>query len=484
MSDRKSLSRRNVLRGAGVALALPWLETFAPRAAHGQSAPAARTFLAMSFPGGVAGFWKPPAAGTGDAWTLSPILAPLAPVKAYVNVLANVGNYGPFGGHVEPPSGNLTSALLTGTPPLLGHTPLTCGTSVDQLIAQSLTGRTKVDSLQVGLSTLNSYTDGTPPACSRGISWSSPTQPMLKVIDPQVVFDEIVGVGNLPTAGNPLASERRGKNKSILDFVVGHATTVRGQVSASDRARLDAFLTSVRALETRVATSPALPLCAPPPRPAQPIVVDAPYPAGFDRDAHADLMIDLVVMALQCDVTRVVSFMLDDARSDFVYNFLATRHFTATGSTPGTAPVAGLNGLTHAGDMNDGWATINFWFVEKLSRLCQKLQASSNGDGTNLLDAATIWFGSEVHGANGDALDLPIVTVGKGGGRLKTNQFIDFAATARQTERLANLHLTFMRSVFDMPLTTFGTAPPAPAGSPNPPNTFGAGTTVIPEILA
>jgi hypothetical protein len=482
MSERGHLTRRNVLRGAGVALALPWLESLAPRPARGQAADPARTYIAMSFPKGTAEWWKPAATGTGDAWSLSPIMAPIAPVKAYVNALGNVGNYGPFGGHIEPSNANLNAAILTCTKAGVVNNVLTVGTSVDQLIAQHLAGRTKLDSLQVGLSTLDSYTDGLPGPCSRTISWRSPTDPTLKLIDPQTVFDKIVGVGNLPTAGDPLAPERRAKNKSVLDYVLGHATTMRGRVSQSDRVRLDGFMDSVRGLETRILAANPLPACAVLPRPTGPTISVGMVPSDYNRNTHADLMIDLVVMALQCDVTRVVSFMLDDARSDFVYNFLTERLFTAAGSTPGTAPVGGLNGLSHAGNTNNGYATLGFWFVEKLSRLCQKLLASSNGAG-NLLDDAAIWFGSEMHGANEDGLNLPILTVGKGGGRLKTNQYIDFAETPRQTERLANLHLTYMRSVFDMPNKTFGAGPPTPnVGTGG--NAFGPGTDIIPEIVA
>jgi hypothetical protein len=481
MNDRKGFSRRHLLRGAGVALALPWLETFAPRRARGQAAPA-RTFVAMYFPEGTADWWKPAATGVGDGWKLSPILEPIAPVKPYVALLRNVGNYGPFGGHIEPSNSNLTAAVLTCTRAQQPNNVLTVGTSVDQLIAQSLTGRTKLDSLQVGLSTIDSSPDGLPGACSRSISWRSPTEPTFKLIDPATVFDKLVGVGNLPPADSPFALERRAKNKSVLDYVLGHATTVRGQVSASDRVRIDTYMDSVRALEARIAASPTLPACGVGPRLTGPTVVDNQPFAGYDRNAHADLMIDLVVMALQCDVTRVVSFMLDDARSDFVYNFLTVRHFSATGSTPGTAPAAGYDGLAHAGNANDGFATVGWWFVSKLSRLCQALKASSNGDG-NLLDAATIWFGSEMHGPNADGLDLPILTVGKGGGRLLTDRYIDFAETPRQTERLANLYLTYMRNVFDMPITTFGVAQPPVQPGIAATNAFGAGTTVIPEIL-
>jgi hypothetical protein len=471
-------TRRTVLRGAGVALALPWLDSLAPRAARGQAAPR-RTFVTMSFPCGVAAFWKPTTTGVGDAWALSPILAPLAPVKPFVNVLANVGNYGPFPGHIEPPFGNLTGALLTCTKPVPAE--LRCGTSVDQVIAKGLGGPTKLESLQVGLSTQDSYTDGLPGAFSRSISWQSPLEPMFKLVSPQAVFDRLVGSGAPSLGADPAAAARRAGDKSVLDFVLGHAMSVRGQLGQSDRPRLDQYLESVRALELRIQQG-ASSTCMVGVRPFQTFGVGN-VPPDYNRDVHAELMIDLVVMALQCDVTRVVSFMLDDARSDFIYNFLKERIFTATTSTPGTAPVGSPNGLLNTSSTNNGYATLNFWFVEKLAHLCQKLQAIPDGAGS-LLDGATIWFGSEMHGTNHDGLDLPLLTVGGGGGRLKTNQSLDFAKTPRQCERLANLHLTFIRSIFGLADQTFGSGPvPGDPGS-LPPNTFGAGTTVIPEILA
>jgi hypothetical protein len=480
-----------VLRGAGVALALPWLESLAPRAARGQAAAPPRTFVAMSFPEGATGFWKPQAPGSGDGWKLSSILAPLANVKPYVNVLANVGNYGPFGGHIEPSNSNLNAAILTCTKaksaPLGG--PVTVGTSVDQVIAQSLQGRTRLDSLQVGLSTLDSYTDGLPAPCSRSISWRSPTDPTYKIVDPQIVFDKITGAGGLtPAEGDAFSLARRAKNKSVLDYVLGHATSVRAQVGRSDRPRLDQFLDSVRALETSM-QAVASPACAVGARPPESFGV-AMTPPDYNRDTHANIMIDLVVMALSCDVTRVVSFMLDDARSDFVYNFLKLRHFTADGSTPDPsgALVGGYDGIVHAGNDNDYHSTACLWFVQKLARLAEALQACPTATG-NMLDDATIWLGSEMHGGNMDGLDLPIAMVGKGGGRLKTNQYVDFATTGRQTERLANLYLTILRDVFDLPNATFGSGAPfdrnaVPATAQAPPNAYGDGTEVIPEIIA
>ncbi|HEX4406275.1 MAG TPA: DUF1552 domain-containing protein [Polyangia bacterium] len=480
--SQKRLSRRTVLRGAGVALALPWLESLAPRPARGQTPATPRSFVAMYFPQGVAEYWKPTTTGVGDAWSLSPILQPLAPIKDQVNVLQNIGSYGPYGGHVEPADAHLAAVFLTCTKPQLDWSqPTTLGASVDQVLAQATTGNTRLDSLQVGLSTLDSYTDGLPGPYSRSISWKSSTQPTSKIIDPPSVFDQIVTGGAAP-GGSPLAAERRAKNKSILDYVTSHASTVRGRLGHSDRAIMDQFLTSVRAVETTIDAHPACMLGT---RPTQSISDNRPYPPGYTRDTHANIMIDLVVMAIACDVTRIVSVMLDDTRSDFVYDFLQTRRFTPTGSTQGVGAVGGLDGLAHAGNANDGWATVDFWFVQKLLRLAQGLQAIPAGAGT-LLDAATIFFGSEMHGANEDGLDLPILTVGGGGGALKTGQCIDFAQTARKTERLANLHLTFLRGVFGLPVRTFGSGAPIVPGpfTDVPANAFGNGTDVIPEILS
>jgi hypothetical protein len=402
-------------------------------------------------------------------------------VKSSVNVLANVGNYGPFGGHVEPADSHLSGAVLTCTaahpdPAVPGG--LLNGPSVDQVLAQAIAAPGKLDSLQVGLSTLDSYTDGLPGPFSRSISWRSANDPLYKIVSPQAAFDRIVGPGPIAT-DDAAGAARRAADKSILDLVLGHATTVRGQLGQTDRMRMDQFLDSVRTLEQNVAA--AAPGCSVLPRPTQTFSVGN-VPPDYDRNAHAELMIDLVVMALQCDVTRVVSFMLDDGRSDFVYNFLQMRKFTDTTSTLTTGVCSGLEGLTHAGSSNDGWSTINRWFIEKTASLATKLQAIPDGAGT-LLDSATIWCGSEMHGSNRDGLDLPILTIGSGGGRLRTNQSIDFAQTARQEERLANLYLTFLQKVFDLPIQTFGSGAPA-VMNPTPANRFGNGTSIIPEILA
>jgi hypothetical protein len=241
----------------------------------------------------------------------------------------------------------------------------------------------------------------------------------------------------------------------VLDFVIGNAQSLEPKLSHSDRARMDQFLTTVRDLEVRVgmASMPATPAtCSTVVRPTQTFHVNS-VPADYDRDAHANLMIDLLVMALSCDAAHVASFMLDDARSDFSYSFLPQRNFTPTGSTPTSSKVSGSPfALENAGNANSGWATINWWYVSKLALLCQKMAALPDADGGTLLDNSVVWFGSGQQGEDGSA-NLPVLYVGKGGGTLKTNLSLDFASAS---QRLSNVYLTFLRNLFGLPDTQFG----------------------------
>ena len=254
---------------------------------------------------------------------------------------------------------------------------------------------------------------------------------------------------------------------------MSHAATVQAKLGRSDRARLDQFLTSVRELEADIQQGAIAPSCSVPMRSADSYAVGK-VPPNYNRDVHANQMIDLVAMAIQCDLTRVVTFALDDARSDFVYDFLYVRDFTPYGSMPTTMKDSGAHGISSAGDNNDGYATLNYWFVYKLSRLCQKLAAFTENGASSILDQSVVWFGSEMHGGNHDGLDLPVLYVGSGGGRLTTDQNLDLAdGTAPMP--LANVYLTFIRGVFDLPVTQFGT----PVGSH-----VGEGMAVVPRLLA
>jgi hypothetical protein len=461
------LSRRHVLRGAGVALTLPFLESLAPRPARGQAPPPRRRFVAFYFPLGVVtpGFWTPAQTGTGGAWSLSPLLAPLAPVKSRVTVLGRVDQT-VYPNGIEPSNGPLTGSYLTAVKCMSassnGQAIGRAGISIDQRIAQLPTMAAPLPSLQLGLATHQSFCDGTPCSLSRSISWQDETTPLFKLINPQDVFNKIVASPATPSQLTARAKAR----KSVLDFVLGGAQSVQGQLGKTDRARFDQFLTSVRDLEQRVT------MLAPPPlscpnvsRPTLAADVDM-VPADYNRDDHANVMLDLVTMALTCDATRVVSFMLDDARADLVYDFLNLRTFTATGSTETTTPLheTPLGGANSPWP-DDGWATIVFWYVSKLARLCQALANVPDDGGVSLLDNSVVWFGSGMV-REWDWRNLPVLYVGGGGGLLKVDQYVPFPST----QSLSNLYLTFLRNVFG-------------SGAAVPETSFGDSTGTVPSIL-
>jgi hypothetical protein len=488
----RHFSRRQVLRGAGVALSLPWLESLAPRGARAQAQAAAgrKRYVSMSFPNGAGPYWWPQATGVGAEWQVSSLLEPLAPLKSNLAVLGNVANTAPFGGHVEPSHSNNCSSVWTGAR-ANGPASAWGATSVDQVIARTIGGATALSSLQVGLSTLDSYTDGLPGAHSRSISWSDPQTPLYKIISPQAVFDRLVGGTSVMSAPapagtpavsptDPVAERRRLLRLSALDYIKESSTSLQTRLSRSDAARMDKFLTSVRALELRVAAPPMqVSACQLLPRPTQVYSVgQSQYvgtggesqpgdagPTGYNRGAHADLMIDLVAMALQCDTTRVVSFMLDDERSDFVYDFLTPRVFTPTTSTVDPVPTAieGYHGLQHCNDINNHFLTVTRWNVEKMAQLASKLAEIREDDGRSILDNSVIMLAGGMYGGNHDNSNLPVVLAGGGGGVLKQDIYQRWAAPVQ----VADVHLTVIQKVF---------------GGLDP--SFGESTGFLPEMLA
>jgi hypothetical protein len=486
--NRKSWSRRQVLKGAGVALSLPWLETLAPRTARAQAAAAKKRYMMLYFPNGTAEFWHPTGTGSGDTWKLSPILEPLAPVKKYVTVLQNVGYHAALQ-KPNPSHSQLGAGISTCTVP--DPNPAVCrnAISVDQVIANSLktvpATTTVFPSLQLGLSTMDSYPDGQHPAHSRSISWASATQPLYKVINPQAVFDSMLApaqqAAGMTGPTDPLAERRRLLKKSALDYVIEQSNALKTRLSKSDVTRMDQFLTSVRNIEQRVSATTATMTagCKVGTRPPQAYSVstftgsgNGTVANGYNRNTHADVMIDLAIMAFQCDLTRVMTFMLDDARSDFPYLFLKLRNFTDGGSAEATSSVtngnisdglAGFHGLQHAGDRNDGFATIGHWLTQKASSIAQKLMASTEGTG-NILDNTTIHFGSGMHGGNHAGVDVPIALIGGHGGALKKDTYLNFATP----QLMQNVHLTIMQKAFGMT----GTA------------SFAGSTGIVPELVA
>ena len=472
-------TRRQVLKGAGIALSVPWLETFETKKANAAGAAPVRRYMSVYWPNGTADGYLWGASGTGATMKLNPILQPLQPNIAKVMPLGGVGNYSPWNGHVEPSHGNNCATAWTGVKangPMSANSSISIDQAIGNAIQASNGGKlpTPLHSIQLGLSTLDSYTDGLPGPHSRSISWKDAASPLYKIISPQAVFQNLVS-GGLPQTGNtptsapdPAAMRRQALKKSALDYIGNSSMSLQMRLSKSDNARLASFLTSVRDLETRVTAMPVTNTttglgCSPLAQPTQVYAVGN-TPPDYNRGAHATLMIDLTVMAYQCDLTRVVSFMLDDARSDFVYNFLTQRKFSMTGSMAGTGAVAGYHGLQHAGDTNDGFATITYWNMDRLNEFITKFSAIKEGAGS-VMDSTVIHAMSGMHGGNHDGLNIPTVLAGTGGGILKTGQALHLAGGSNVTgnksetgKNLQDVHLTILNKVFGGTATQFGMA--------------------------
>lgn len=470
-------SRRLVLRGAGVALTLPWLESLlSSKEAQAQAAVAPKRFMPIFLPNGAshdaADYWKPSGVGVGAAWTLSPILDVFAELKAKMNVISDFENGSVFNASgsssVEPSHGRQPGAWLTGKSPdlekeRLGNVEEANGISVDQIMAKhtAFANKSPLASLQVGLSTVESVCDGRPCSNSRSVSWSAPTTPMYKQVDPLEVFNKIHGVikpvGNGPQVPDIEAQKRAARNKSIIDAVLENATRTQTKLGASDKVRFDEFLTAVREVEKRV-TDVSMGMggvaCAATAEPTMATVAPKGIrqnTASYNKGTHADVMNELIVMALQCDATRIITYMLEDERSEFTYDHVTMRKFTATGSTESTGTCPEYHGGGQHGS-NDSFSSITRWNASKVYELCKKLDAIKEADGSSILDNTVVFFGGAMHGSNHDCSGLPTALIGGSKLGLRQDQHVALGSAP-----LRNLHFTLMTKVFGMTdVTDFG----------------------------
>ncbi len=409
---RAPLSRRTFLRGAGTALALPWLEAMLPRAAFARGNlsapdPAPRRFAFLFAPNGKRmDLWTP--AAEGEAFELPPLLEPLAPWKSQLLVLtglahrhANANGNGP-GDHARAAACFLIGVQARKTE----GANLKNGVSVDQLLAERLGAETRLPSLELGTEpalTSGNCDSGYSCAYSCNVSWKSPSTPVLKEVDPRLVFERLFGSDD---ATPEERARRLALRKSILDAAGDDAQRLRARLGATDRRKVDEYLESVRALEREIEKSEAAGPVAPPlARPA----------AGVPRDLgdHLRLLSDLLVAAWQADLTRVASFMFANDGSNRSFPFLGV-------------PDGHHETSHHGGDPGklEKLAKINRFHVEQLAYLLGKLAAASDGDGS-LLDHALVTYGCGISDGNAHNHDhLPIAVAGGGG--LATGRHVRF----------------------------------------------------------
>ncbi|WP_437206825.1 DUF1552 domain-containing protein [Planctomicrobium sp. SH664] len=407
----RPISRRTVLRGLGVSMALPWLEAMGTSVSWAEATDirkACPNRLAFIYvPNGVH-IWDWTPAEEGELTELTPVLKPLDPVKEKLLVLSGLtadkarANGDGGGDHAR-----ALAAFMTGVQPRkTSGADFRAGISADQVAAQKIGHLTRLPSLELGVDP-----SGVAGNCDTGyncvysstMAWRSENQPMPKEIDPQIVFERLFGT----TSGGQSVNRDR-KRKSVLDFVREDSGSLSNKLGRNDQAKLDEYFTSIREIETRIDRADKFPPLA---RPAYEM------PAGIPRqfEEHLRLMCDMIVLAFQADITRVTTMLFANEGSNRSYPFVGV-------------PEAHHYLSHHQKDPNKlaKIRDINIFHVKQLSYLLQKLDSIQEGDGT-LLDHSMIVYGSgNSDGDRHNHDDLPIVVAGGGGGTLKTGRHIRY----------------------------------------------------------
>jgi len=420
---KKALPRRTFLRGAGATIALPLLDAMVPSmtALAATSANPVRRLGFVYMPMGAhIPQWTPQ--GEGKLTALSPTLQSLSPVMDQLTVVTNLELKNAYPGtHATSNAAFLSAAKAKWTESTDYH----LGTTVDQVAAQHMGKETQLPSLELAmdlLTTVGQCDNGYACVYQNNLSWSSPTTPLPAEAHPRVAFERLFGDGG--SAADRQAELR--KSSSLLDWVRSDIARLQKKLGPSDRTKVSHYLDSVREVERRIQKAEAETADSRLPDLDRPVGVPAAYAD------HARLMFDLQVLALQGDVTRVITFQL--ARE------------TSTRTYPEIGVAEAHHPLTHNGGDPEKLAKvakINAFHVSLFAYFLNKLKATPDGDGS-LLDHSVYLYGSgmgnpDVH----DHVNLPILVAGGGGGKLKGGRHIKYA----EPTPLANLHLTLLDKV-------------------------------------
>ncbi len=408
-------SRRTMLRGLGVTMALPWLESLRvwgdePRSSIRASEAPVR--LAVLFAGnGFHGkeWW---ARGAGKQIELGKVLAPAADFREQLLFIQGLYN-------VEATKGNIHSSqtgnLLSGAP-LASGGEIRSGTSVDQLLAQTYGRSTKVQSLVLGCEAANpSVHKNYSMLYSSHISWTSPTTPTPLELYPALAFDRL------------FKDDVNKGDKSVLDAVLSDANDLRRQISNSDQHKIDEYLDSVRDVEQRIEQAGKrgelqgwrATLDKP----------NIPRPAGGIPQNIADhmrLMCDILVLGFQTDTTRIATLKLNNDHSSLRFPHLGVDYM--------------IHHLLSHSDTDD-WLKVNQFFVEQLAYIARKLDAIQEGDRT-LLDNSMLMFCSSMMTGGHNNDQLPVLLLGRGGGKLQTGKVLNYRENANR--QMCRLYLSLM----------------------------------------
>jgi hypothetical protein len=424
---RCKLSRRTMLRGLGVSMALPWMESLTAAgepAVAGAAAAAPPLRLAVLFAGN--GFHSKEwwAKGSGKEMELGKVLEPVADFREKLLFVKGLYNEQARKGNIH---SSQTGNLLSGAP-LASGGEIRSGTSFDQHLAQTYGRGTKVPSLVLGCEKSNpSIHKNYSMLYSSHISWSSPTTPTPLEIYPALAFDRL------------FKDEAHAGDVSVLDAVLETADDLRRKISVADRRKLDEYLDSVRDVEARIEAAgkkgelqgwrPAL---------EKP---DIPRPAdGIPQDIaeHMRLMCDILVLAFQTDTTRIVTLKLNNDHSALRFPNLSRTD----------NPSQGIDYMIHhLLSHSDGadWLKVNRFFMEQMAHIARRLDAIQEGERTALDNSMLLMCSSMMAGAKHDNDQLPMVVLGRAGGKLETGRVLDYSG--QPDRQMCRLYLSLMEKM-------------------------------------
>ena len=411
-------SRRTMLRGLGASMALPWMESmrvWGDIKLDANEASEAPTRMAILFSG--CGYHRHQwwAKGEGKDMELGKVLSPLNDFREKMVFIRGLYNAEALKGNIH---SSQTGNLLSGAP-LASGGKIRSGTSIDQLIAQRYGKETKVSSLVLGCEkSIASVHKDYSMLYSSHISWSSPTTPTPLEIYPALAFDRL------------FKDTVQKSDRSVLDAVLAEARGLRGRISYSDRRKLDEYLGSVRDVEQRIEqagksgrfqgwrptlTKPNIP------RPKDGLPQDV--------DEHMRLMCDILVLGFQTDTTRVATLKLNNDHSSLRFPHLGVDYM--------------IHHLLSHSDTAD-WLKVNQFFLEQLAYIAGRLDAIQEGDRTALDNSMIMLCSSMLHGSH-DATQLPVVVVGRGGGRIQTGRVLDYRG--KPNRKMCSLFLSLLDKV-------------------------------------
>jgi len=420
---KKHISRRTILRGSGVALALPLLDAMIPAAtAQAQTAATPKPrFVGCFVPHGMApGYWVPSTEGPLDA-VLPFNWKALEPFRERTVIMSGLHSRS-----AEPPPGATgadhwvaAAFLCADKPKKTAGADVRAGTTIDQIIAGKIGRENLMPSMQLAVEDpgANSSNCGEGYSCTytNTISWATPTQPLPMELNPQVVFERMFGDGG--TADQ--RSSRRKRDRSILDSLTGSLTRLRAEVGPDDRNRVDEYTQDVREIERRLQLAMKASMVA---------TTDMGVPVGVPQtfDEHIKLQFDLLALAFKADITRVGTLLF-------------ARDLTGRTYPECQAPSVGFHGGSHHGEdpkRIDELSKINRYHVKMLAYLIEKLANTRDGAGS-LLDQSLVLYGSNMGNSNQHVhYDVPHVLVGGLNGKLQGGRHLAYPTKTIPTGNL------------------------------------------------